>query len=392
MGTEKKPLGFIEMPIRIAVIGSTGSIGQQTLDVIASQTDKFKVFALAAGENLELLNRQIQQFQPSLVGIAKHVSHDKINHANPLMGIEALSEIVSHPNVDLVVMATPGRVGLLPTLLAIRNGKCVALSNKEVLVMAGEIVMSEAEKYGVEIRPVDSEHSAIWQCIQGERKEDIKNIWLTASGGPFRAYSKERLQAATSIDALRHPNWKMGRKVTIDSATLMNKGFEIIEAHWLFGIPYEKIQVLIHRESIIHSMVEFVDGSIKAQVASPDMRLPIQYALNYPERVSNDFAPVDWLKSQTLNLEKPDLERFPCLALAFETGTAGGTYPTVLSAADEIAVDAFLQDKIGFTDIPRIINTTLENHTSIQNPSLESVLEADEWGRQKALSLLSVHQ
>lgn len=370
------------MSINVAIIGCTGSIGQQTLDVIASQTDKFQVFALAAGENLKLLNDQIHQFQPKIVALAKSVSSEKVDYPKPLFGADCLNEIVSHPNVDMVVMATPGRVGLLPTLSAIQAGKCIALSNKEVLVMAGEIIMSEAKKYGSEIRPVDSEHSAIWQCIQGEDSERISKLWLTASGGPFRGFSTQQLNAVTVSQALQHPNWKMGKKVTIDSATLMNKGFEVIEAHWLFDMAYEKIEVLVHQESMIHSMVEFTDGSIKAQIGAPDMHLPIQYALNYPERVSNNFDRMDWLKIKSLNFQQPDLDRFPCLTLAFEAGKAGGTYPTVLSVADEVAVELFLEGKIGFMDIPNFLRKIMDAHQSIQQPNLEEIFAAEEWARQ----------
>ncbi len=373
---------------QVAVIGSTGSIGQQTLEVIASQSDKFRVVALAAGENLELLNDQIRQFQPEMVALAKSVSPERVNHPKPLFGADCLNEIVSYPNVDIVVIATPGRAGLLPTLSAIRAGKCIALSNKEVLVMAGEIIMSEAQKYGSEIRPVDSEHSAIWQCIQGEGSESISKLWLTASGGPFREFPIEKLKTVTSSEALNHPNWKMGQKVTIDSATLMNKGFEVIEAHWLFGMSYERIEVLIHPESMIHSMVEFMDGSIKAQIGAPDMRLPIQYALNFPERVPNNYRRMNWLNGQSLNFKQPDIDRFPCLALAFKAGRAGGTYPAVLSAADEIAVELFLQNKIDFIQIATILKKTLDSHSSVQNPQIEDILAADIWGRDFALSLV----
>ena len=377
-------------PKRIAILGSTGSIGQQALEVIAAQPDRFRVYALAAGRNLTLLNDQSQRFRPVLVALADTgLSAERVAHPKPLMGVEALIELVSHPEVDLVVVATPGCVGLLPTLAAIRAGKQIALSNKEVLVMAGEIVMAEAKHHGVEIRPVDSEHSALWQCLQGERPADIFRLWLTASGGPFRDYPVELLKQVTPAEALHHPTWKMGRKVTIDSATLMNKGFEVIEAHWLFDMPYEQIEVLIHRQSIIHSMVEFVDGSIKAQLGAPDMRLPIQYALTYPERWPNSFQRIDWQKIGSLTFEPPDLDRFPCLRLAYEAARSGGTYPAVLSAADEVAVELFLQGRIGLTDIPLVVQETMSAHHSTAHPTYDDILAADEWGRREALSRAS---
>jgi 1-deoxy-D-xylulose-5-phosphate reductoisomerase len=377
------------MPTKIALLGSTGSIGQQTLDVIAAQPGRFQVVALSAGQNLALLKEQIGRFSPKQVVLPEQeLPPGTLTHSNLLLGLEHLEEIVSQPEVDLVVVATPGRVGLLPTLAAIRAGKMVALSNKEVLVMAGELVMAEARRCGIEIRPVDSEHSALWQCLQGENRQDVSRVWLTASGGPFRDFSMDRLENVTSEEALRHPTWKMGRKVTIDSATLMNKGFEVIEAHWLFGLPYDQIRVIIHHESIIHSMVEFVDGSFKAQLGAPDMRLPIQYALNYPERLPNSFHRLDWQQLQALTFRQPDFERFPCLALAFEAGKQGGTAPAVLSAADEVAVELFIQGKIGFTDIPGILSKTLTAHHSIPSPTLEEILAADEWGRQKAQSFI----
>ncbi|MCL0076458.1 1-deoxy-D-xylulose-5-phosphate reductoisomerase [Dehalococcoidia bacterium] len=356
---------------RIAVLGSTGSIGQQTLEVVRAFPEKLEVVALATRRNTTLMRQQIQEFHPELV---------LVGGQGP-----SLEELASHPDVDLVVVATSGKAGLLPTLAAIRSGKAVALANKEALVMAGGIVMAEARRYGVEIRPVDSEHSAIWQCLQGEESNQIAQIILTASGGPFRDRSPEELGGITAEQALQHPTWHMGRKVTIDSATLMNKGMEVIEAHWLFGLPYDRIKVMIHPGSIIHSMVEFVDGSVKAQLGVPDMRLPIQYALSHPERWANPVLPeLNLEKIDSLELEPVDMERFPCLKLAVEAGTAGDTYPAVLCAADEMAVDFFLGGKIGFLDIPRLIRDTLDLHGRVANPALEDILAADDWARATA--------
>ena len=290
--------------------------------------------------------------------------------------------MASHPDVDLVVIATAGKAGLAPTLAAIRARKEVALANKEVLVMAGAMVMAEARKHGVKIRPVDSEHSAIWQCLKGEQKKKVARLLLTASGGPFLRYPAKKLAAITPEQALNHPTWKMGRKVTVDSATLMNKGMEVIEAHWLFGMPYSRISVVVHTESIVHSMVQFADGSIKAQLSRPDMRLPIQYALVYPDRHFNPQLPImDWDKTMALNFEPPDLARFPCLRLAREAGEKGGTYPAVLCAADEVAVELFLSHRIGLVDIARLVEDTLEHHRGVGRPSLDDILEADAWAR-----------
>ena len=372
----------------IAILGSTGSIGQQTLDVVRALGDRFQVAGLGAGRNVRLLARQVEEFQPEFVSFQGNENEVKsllspIPHSRFL----SLEEIASHPDVDLVLVATSGKAGLAPTLAAIRAGKQVALANKEVLVMAGGIVMAEARRHGVEIAPVDSEHSAIWQCLQGERKKEVARLILTASGGPFRHYSSEQLATITPQQALNHPTWQMGKKVTIDSATLMNKGMEIIEAHWLFDMPIENIDVIVHPNSIIHSLVEFADGSVKAQLSPPDMRLPIQYALTYPKRLPNPHLPrVDWSKSFSLDFEPPDLSRFPCLKLAMEAGKRGGTYPAVLSAADDVAVELFLSGRIGLPDIAKLVEQTMEHHVGVNNPSLEEVLIADTWARKYAKS------
>ncbi len=361
---------------RLAVLGSTGSIGQQTLDVVRSFPDRFQVIGLAGGRNTELLVRQIEEFQPRLVSVSD----------GRLLGTgyktSSLEELASHPEIDLVVIAISGMAGLSPTMAAIRAGKDIALATKEVLVAAGEIVTAEAKRCHAQILPIDSEPSAIWQCLHGEDRKIAKLI-LTASGGPFRHLSSHELKAVTPQQALEHPTWRMGKKVTIDSATLMNKGFEVIETHWLFDVPLEDIEIVIHPQSIVHSMVEFVDGSVKAQLSIPDMRLPIQYTLFYPERPLSKLPRLDFAKIDSLTFEVPNLEKFPCLKLALEAGRKGGTYPAVLSAADEVAVELFLEGHIGFLDIARVVEEALEQHQGISNPSLEEVLAADAWARER---------
>ncbi|MFC1937242.1 1-deoxy-D-xylulose-5-phosphate reductoisomerase [Chloroflexota bacterium] len=372
---------------RLAVLGSTGSIGQQTLDIVRALPNRFQVVALAAGKNTELLARQIGEFRPSFVHCQDESFPTRL--ADTEYEFLSLEEIASHPQVDILVVATSGEVGLLPILAALRTGKSVAIANKEPLVMAGEIIINEGKSNSARILPVDSEHSAIWQCLQGERQK-VARIILTASGGPFRHYSAAQLEEVTPEQALSHPSWQMGKKVTIDSATLINKGLEVIEAHWLFDIPFDNIQILIHPGSIIHSMVEFVDGSIKAQLSYPDMRLPTQYALSYPERLSNPQLPrLNWEDIHSLNFEQPDFETFPCLKLAIEAGRKGDTYPAVLCAADEVAVDLFLSRRIKFTDIARLIEQTLQLHQATSHPSLEEIMSADRWARQIVLGLVS---
>ncbi len=370
---------------RLAILGSTGSIGRQTLDVVRSFPGRFQVVGLAAGLNRKLLEQQIAEFRPRFACLQS-------DQTGSISGARCLpmAEMASHSDVDLVVLATSGRAGLAPALAAIESGKKLALANKEVLVMAGEVVMARACQRGVDIVPIDSEHSAIWQCLQGEPRQAVRKILLTASGGPFRRHDRNELQAITAEEALRHPTWSMGKKVTIDSATLMNKGMEIIEAHWLFGVDYQQIEVVVHPQSIVHSLVEFADGSVKAQLSPPDMRLPIQYALSHPERLSNPALPqLDLARTASLSFEAPDAERFPCLRLARHAGEKGGTYPAVMSAADDVAVELFLGGAIGFMDIPRLIEGVLEQHQSIGHPSLEAVLEADSWARQTASRIAS---
>jgi 1-deoxy-D-xylulose-5-phosphate reductoisomerase len=362
---------------RLAILGSTGSIGRQTLDVVRNQPDKFQVVALAAGSNIALLE---SEFKPEYI----YYENRKTAAIKGRAKFISLEEMACLPEADIIVLATPGMVGLKAAFKAVQAGKDIAIANKEPLVTAGGLLMKQAQKKGASIMPVDSEHSAIWQCLAGEVSDPAKII-LTASGGPFRTFSSEQLENVTARDALKHPSWSMGKKVTIDSATLMNKGLEIIEAHWLFDIPIENIEVLIHPQSIIHSMVEFADGSVKAQLASPDMRLPIQYALSYPERLPNNSLPhISWGTLRELTFEQPDTERFPCLRLAMEAGKTGGTMPTVLCAADEVAVELFIKGKIGFTDIPRIVEACMEKHKSVPAKSLEVILETDTWARNLA--------
>ncbi len=365
---------------RLVVLGSTGSIGRQTLEVIAAFPDRFQVIGLAAGENTTLLAEQVAQFGPRFVCCRRKL---------PPGDYQALSleEMAAHPEADIVVIATPGRSGLSPTLAAVKAGKRIALANKESLVMAGEIITTAARKSNASIIPVDSEHSAIWQCLEGERSAPQRLI-LTASGGPFRGYTPAQLAEVTPEQALAHPSWRMGRKVTVDSATLMNKGLEIIEAHWLFNMAYDNISVLIHPQSIVHSLVEFADGAVKAQLSRPDMRLPIQYALAYPERLANAALPrLDWNKLKRLDFEPPDLDAFPCLKLAVQAGRKGGTYPAVLSGAGEAAVELFLAGRIGFTDIAAVVASALEEHEPSSQPTIAEITAADAWARQRVLQI-----
>ena len=372
---------------RLAILGSTGSIGRQTLEVVRALPHRFQVIGLAAGQNLDSLAKQIDEFKPKFVyyqdKATTAVSTDTKYEFLPI------EDIARHPEVDTVVIATSGKSGLSSTLAAVKAGKQVALANKESLVMAGEIITREARQNAARILPVDSEHSAIWQCLTGETQPAVQLV-LTASGGPFRHYSPAQLDKVTPRQALQHPSWQMGKKVTIDSATLMNKGLEIIEARWLFDMPIENVSVLIHPQSIIHSMVEFADGVLKAQLSPPDMRLPIQYALSYPERLPNPQLPrLDWNTIKELSFEPPDLERFPCLKLAIEAGKQGGTYPTVLCAADEVAVELFLARRIKFTDIARLVEPVLAAHQATVKPTLEEIMVADAWARENIGQLIN---
>jgi len=370
---------------KVAILGSTGSIGQQALDVIRAFPSRFQVIALAGGKNGRLLEEQIGELHPKMF---YSLTKADISYEGKFSSME---EMASDPEVDLVVIATSGKVGLSPTLAALRAGKTVALANKEILVMAGEIIVGEARQHRARILPIDSEHSAIWQCLRGERSK-IQRLLLTASGGPFYHCSGTQLAGITAEQALEHPVWKMGRKVTIDSATLMNKGLEAIEAHWLFHIPFESIEIAIHPQCIVHSMVEFIDGSVKAQLGFPDMRLPIQYAICYPERLSNPVLPrLDLSKTQSLEFEFVDYDKFPCLKLALKAGNLGGTYPAVLCAADEVAVELFLSHRINFVDIASVIEQTLERHQGIRKPTLDEIWQADAWAMEYAERLAYSH-
>ena len=360
----------------VVVIGSTGSIGQQALEVLAGLRERFRVVGLAAGRNYALLLDQARLFHPKLLWCDQGGPHEAPDiHRLPM------EEMAAHPEADIVLVATVGKAGLAPTLAALRAGKTVALANKEVLVMAGHLVMAAAREHGGQVRPVDSEHSAIWQCLWGEDPRAISRLMLTASGGPFRDWPLAELSRVTAEEALRHPTWSMGPKITVDSATLLNKGLEVIEARWLFDVPFERIEIVLHRESIVHSLVEFRDGSVKAQLGLPDMRLPIQLALTYPERLPASAPRLELGSVGALHFEAVDRQRFPCLELALEAGRRGGTYPAVLAAADEVAVGLFLTGSIGFLDIPRLLADSLEAHQPIANPSLEEILAADTWAR-----------
>ena len=366
----------------LVVLGSTGSIGRQTLDIVRAFPEEFHVIGLAAGGNIELLAQQVAEFKPRMVYHLKGVGDELI----PVNGwrYTPMDEMVVQNDVNLIMVGTVGREGLRPTLAAIGARKSVALANKEVIVMAGNIVMAHAQRHGVEILPVDSEPSAMWQCMNGEGKE-LRRIFLTASGGPFRKMPLSDIESVTQEQALAHPTWRMGQKITIDSATLMNKGMEVIEANWLFGVSIDQIQVIIHPQSIIHSMVEFVDGSVKAQLGPPDMRFPIQYAMTYPQRWENPSLPqLNPVEVGTLTFEDMDMGRYPCFRLALEAGRKGGTYPAVLAASDEVAVGMFLSRQIGFGDIPRVVESALAAHRSVQYPSLEDILDADAWAREYA--------
>jgi 1-deoxy-D-xylulose-5-phosphate reductoisomerase len=368
----------------LALLGSTGSIGRQTLEVVRAFPQRFRIVGLAAAKNLDLLAEQVNEFQPRFIYLQDREALARRRAGGEFLPLE---EMAAHPQVDTVVVAVSGRAGLLPTIAAVKSGKQVALANKESLVMAGEFITKEAALGKARILPVDSEPSAIWQCLRGEDQKPARLI-LTASGGPFGHLSPAQLEKVTAKQALKHPSWHMGPKVTIDSATLMNKGLEVIEAHWLFDMPFDNIKVLVHPQSIIHSLVEFEDGSVKAQLGYPDMRLPIQYALTYPERLPNPELPrLDWDSLDHLSFEPSDLGNFPCLNLAVEAGRKGGTYPSVLCAADEAAVALFLAGQIRFTEIAHLVEQALAQHQAITQPTLEEIMAADTWARDKVYQL-----
>ena len=378
----------------ITVLGSTGSIGASTLDIVSRFPHQFRVVGLTAATNGERLESQVRQFHPLAVALVDEDAAAKLRErckdvrVDILSGMEGVEQIARLSEADLVISSIVGGAGLMPTLAAIRAGKNVALANKEPMVMAGQLMQEEARKQGVRIFPVDSEHSAIFQSLEGHRREDVRRLILTASGGPLWDLSREQMQEVRPEQALRHPNWKMGAKITIDSATLMNKGLEVVEARWLFDMPAQQIDVVVHRESIIHSLVEYNDGSVIAQLGLPDMRTPISYALQYPERMSLELPSLDLAKIGKLTFHAPDHERFPCLGLGYAALKVGGTTPAAMNAANEVAVAAYLQEGIRFPEIAHVISTTMEAHTSSPLHTLHDALEADRWAREKASALV----
>ncbi len=379
----------------LAILGSTGSIGTQTLDVVAANPDLFAVYAITANNNIDLLIKQARTFHPEAVVVANEAHYNTLREAltdlpiKVFAGSDAVAQVAALPSVDTVVTAMVGYAGLKPTIEAVKAGKRIALANKETLVVAGELVTRLVQQHHAAILPVDSEHGAIFQCLVGENADEVEKIILTASGGPFRNKSCEELASVTAKDALRHPTWQMGAKITIDSASLMNKGFEVIEAKWLFGLRPEQIDVVIHPQSIIHSMVQYRDGSIKAQLGVPDMRLPIEYALTFPQRRQTNFERLDFTKCSQLTFEQPDPTRFRNLALAFEAMRRGGNMPCALNAANEIAVDAFLHERIGFLQMSNLIETVLERTTFIATPSYNDYVACDTETRQLARELIA---
>ena len=373
----------------VVLLGSTGSIGTSTLKVVEDQPDRLRLIGLAAGNNLKLLVEQARRHSPSVVSLqdpakARDASSILGDAIQVRSGEEGLIHLATLPEADIVLIAIVGIAGLQPALAAIRAGKDIAIASKEILVMAGETVMNEARKHGVKVLAVDSEHSAIFQCLDGKASNSVRALWLTASGGPFRTLPAGDFESITVAQALKHPSWVMGRKITIDSATLFNKGLEMIEARWLFDVEMPRVKVVVHPQSVVHSMVEFVDGSIIAQLSAPDMCLPIQYALLYPERVASDRVQTNFAKIGRLEFEEPDLERFPSLNLARRAGEVGGTLPAVLNAANEIAVEAFCQGQIGFPGISASVARTMDRHRVVSHPSLDDILAADAWAREEA--------
>jgi 1-deoxy-D-xylulose-5-phosphate reductoisomerase len=381
---------------QLAILGSTGSIGTQTLDVVRQHPDAFSVYALTAHRSVEMLIQQALEFNPAVVCIADESCYSRLREAlsdmpiKVMAGAKALEELVTMPAVDIVVAAMVGYAGLPPTIAAIKAQKTIALANKETLVVAGEIICRLAQLYKVDILPVDSEHSAIFQSLVGEDIRSVEKLLLTASGGPFRTYTFEQMQHVTAAQALKHPNWEMGAKITIDSASMMNKGFEVIEARWLFDIPVDKIQVLVHPQSVVHSAVQFVDGSVKAQLGTPDMRIPIQYALTYPERWESDVPRLDLFTNSQLTFEEPDLQRFPNLRLAYEAIAKGGNTPCVLNAANEVVNLAFREGKCGFLQMSDVIAQTMTKTTFIVEPTYEDYVQTDKEARRIAKEALNL--
>ena len=378
---------------KVVLLGCTGSVGTSTCKVAEDLPDKIQLIGMAAGRNANLLQKQVKQFNPQAISLsdpdtaaelaAKYDGSPEVH-----CGDEGLLKLATIPEAEIVLIAIVGIAGLQPALAAIRAGKDIAVASKEILVMAGQIVMNEARKHGVKVLAVDSEHSAIFQCLEGKPMESVRQIWLTASGGPFRETPKEDFASISVERALKHPSWEMGQKITIDSATLFNKGLEMIEARWLFDLPMDRVRIIVHPQSVIHSMVEFIDGSIIAQLSSPDMCLPIQYALTYPDRATSDRVQTNFAEIGRLDFENPDADRFPAINLARRAGKEGGTLPAVLNAANEVAVQAFCDKQIGFTDITDVVRQAMQAHDILATPSLEEIIEADDWARITASKLL----
>ncbi|MBD2514280.1 1-deoxy-D-xylulose-5-phosphate reductoisomerase [Nostoc sp. FACHB-973] len=382
----------------ITLVGSTGSIGTQTLDIVSQYPDQFRIVGLAAGSNVEMLAAQIRQFRPKIAAICLEDKFPALKEAvkdldpQPILlaGEAGVIEVARYGEAQTVVTGIVGCAGLLPTIAAIEAGKDIALANKETLIAGGPVVLPLIEKHGVKLLPADSEHSAIFQCLQGVPKNGLRRILLTASGGAFRDWDVEKLAEVTVADALKHPNWSMGRKITVDSATLMNKGLEVIEAHFLFGLGYDDIEIVIHPQSIIHSLIELQDTSVLAQLGWPDMRLPLLYALSWPDRIYTNWERLDLVKAGNLTFREPDHQKYPCMQLAYAVGKAGGSMPAVLNAANEQAVALFLSEKIRFLDIPRCIEWVCDRHQNDNraNPSLDDILAADQWARQEVLTAI----
>lgn len=380
----------------ISLLGSTGSIGTQTLDIVQQHPDQFRLVGIAAGNNVELLAQQVRQFRPEIVAICNEAKLGELRDAiadldyqpQLLAGDEGIVEVARYGDSEVVVTGIVGCAGLLPTLAAIEAGKDIALANKETLIAGGPVVLPLVEKHGVKLLPADSEHSAIFQCLQGVPKGGLRRILLTASGGAFRDWPVEKLPEVTVADALKHPNWSMGRKITVDSATLMNKGLEVIEAHYLFGVDYDHIDIVIHPQSIIHSLIEVQDTSMLAQLGWPDMRLPLLYALSWPERIYTDWEPLDLVKAGSLTFREPNHDKYPCMDLAYAAGRAGGTMTAVLNAANEQAVSLFLDEKVGYLDIAKLIEQTCDHHRAdlVANPCLDDILTVDQWARAQVLN------
>lgn len=385
----------------IVILGSTGSIGRSTLEVISKFKDRFMVLGLSANSNIELLLNQVEEFNPKFVCISNkekasdfkerletHLSVSRRRSLKVFEGLEDLNEMVRYKDTDLVVVAISGMSALFPLLEAIRAKKDIALANKEAMVAAGDLIMREVRECNIKIMPIDSEASAIWQCLENHRRDHLKKIYITCSGGSLSDIPKREFKNITKKEVLSHPKWKMGKKISVDSATLMNKGLELIEIRWLFDIDLSKLEVIVHKEAVIHSMVEFCDGVIFAQLAVPDMRIPIQYALSYPERWENNFDSINFFKLKSLTFSKPDLEKFPCLRMAIDTAKKGGTFPCVLNASNEEVVSAFLNGRIDFIDIPKIIEKVLFKHRGIKNPNLDQLLKVDSWARKETRKLI----